>query len=60
MTVEIELSDDRWPEAEMAIAVDTFSDATDIVLWLVTTWLDQKSEYPAIRRSESQDRPTGP
>ena len=60
MTVEIKLSDDRWPKAEMAIAVDTFSDATDIVLWLVTTWLDRKSEYPAIRRSESQDRPTGP
>ncbi len=51
VTFEINLSDDRWPEGEMAIAVDRFSDATDIVLWLVRTWLDQKSEYPAIRQA---------
>ena len=56
VTFEINLSDDRWPECEMAIAVDRFSDATDIVLWLVTTWFNQKSEYPAIRQAESLDR----
>ncbi len=54
VTFEISLSDDRWPEAEMAVAVDTFSDATDIALWLVTTWLDQKAGYAAVRQAASQ------
>lgn len=57
---EISLSDDRWPEGEMSIAIDTFRDATDIVLWLVRTWLDQKSGYAAVRQPAFQDRPIQP
>ncbi|MGO9916323.1 MAG: hypothetical protein ACLQIB_16705 [Isosphaeraceae bacterium] len=60
VTFEISLSDDRWPEGEMARAADTFSDATDIVLWLVTTWLDQKSTYLAVRQAAPREWPIHP
>ena len=56
-TIEFEIArhDDLWPEAEMGETVDTFLHATDLVLWLVLQWLDQKSNYAAPRSMDLGD-----
>jgi hypothetical protein len=46
LEISITLHDDRWPEKVMAEAVYAFELATDVILWLVCKWWEQKSSYP--------------
>ena len=55
LSQEITLFDDRWSEAHLIEAIDTFGAATDIVIWLVVQWFNRKVREPGERLVASED-----